>query len=74
MVEEDLIQTAGTIMKKAAERGVKLILPSDCVIARELKGGLPTQTVAADAIPPGWRGLDIGPETIEEFSRGHCRS
>ena len=69
MVEPDLIETAKTVMAKAAEKGVKLLLPFDCVIAEELKGGVPTRTVSADAIPEGWMGLDIGPDTIAAFGR-----
>jgi len=69
LVEEDLIDTAKSVMAKAAEKGIKLLLPVDCVIAEEFKGGVPTQTVSADGIPTGWIGLDIGPETIEIFNQ-----
>ena len=67
LVEEDLINTAKAVMKKAEEKGVKLLLPVDCVVAEEFKGGVPTQTVSADCIPSGWMGLDIGPETVAIF-------
>jgi len=69
LVEEDLIDTAKSVMAKAAEKGIKLLLPVDCVIAEEFKGGVPTQTVSADGIPTGWMGLDIGPKTIEIFNQ-----
>ncbi len=68
MVEKDLVNTAKAVLSKAAERGVKLLLPSDCVIARELKSGIETKNVPAGSIPEGWMGLDIGPETIKMFS------
>jgi phosphoglycerate kinase len=69
LVEEDLIDTAKAVMKKAEEKGVKLLLPVDFVVAEEFKGGVPTQTVSADCIPSGWMGLDIGPETVELFKQ-----
>lgn len=69
LVEDDLIDTAGAILAQAEEKGVKLMLPVDCVIAEECKGGTTCRTVPTDAIPPGWMGLDIGPETVKLFSR-----
>lgn len=69
MVEEDLLETAKTVLAKASDRGVKLLLPVDCVIAEEMKSGVTTKTVSVDDIPKGWRGLDIGPETVKAFSK-----
>ena len=69
LVEEDLIDTAANILRKAADKGVQLLLPVDCVIAEEFKGGIPTKTVSVDDIPAGWMGLDIGPATVAEFSK-----
>jgi len=69
LVEEDLIDTAASILRKAADKGVQLLLPSDCVIAEEFKGGIPTRTVPVDQIPAGWMGLDIGPAAVAEFSK-----
>jgi len=56
------------LAQKAAEKGVKLILPVDTVIADDFNNDASTQTVAAGEIPDGWQGLDIGPETIKLFS------
>ena len=39
------------------------------VIAEEFKGGIPTKTVSVDAIPAGWMGLDIGPESVASFGK-----
>jgi len=64
---EKQMKDAKAVMKKAEEKGVKLLLPVDCVVAEEFKGGVPTQTVSADCIPSGWMGLDIGPETVAIF-------
>jgi len=69
LVEEDLIETAGSILQKATDKGVQLLLPTDCVIAEEFKGGIPTKTVSVDDIPEGWIGLDIGPETVAAFGK-----
>ncbi len=69
LVEEDLIDTARSILQKAADKGVQLLLPVDCVIAEEFKGGIPTRTVSVDEIPAGWLGLDIGPATVAAFGK-----
>jgi len=45
----------------------KVVLPVDVVVAPEISAEAPTQTVAVDAIPAGWRGLDIGPATVARF-------
>ena len=68
LVEADLIETAKAVMEKAAARNVVLLLPTDCVIAEELKAGATTKTVSVDDIPKGWKGLDIGPATVKAFS------
>ena len=68
LVEADLIETAKTVMEKAAARHVALLLPTDCVIAEELKAGVTTKTVSVSDIPKGWKGLDIGPATVKAFS------
>ena len=67
LVEDDLIETAKTILQKAQERGVKIVLPSDCVAAREVKSCVPYKTLSVKEITPDLMGLDIGPATINEF-------
>ena len=69
LVEDDLIDTAKDILAKAAEKKVQFLLPVDCVVASEFKGGVPTQTVAIDSIPADQLGLDIGPATVAAFSK-----
>ena len=69
LVEEDLIETARNILQKAQERGVKIVLPSDCVAAREVKSCVPYKTLPVKEISPDLMGLDIGPATIQEFGR-----
>ena len=64
LVEEDKIGLAGELMKEAGE---KLMLPLDHVVATELKAGVPTQIAAQ--VPDGMMGLDIGPKTVEAYSK-----
>lgn len=68
LVEVDLIETARAVMEKAQAKNVALLLPTDCVIAEELKAGATTKIVSVNDIPKGWKGLDIGPETVKAFS------
>jgi phosphoglycerate kinase len=68
LVEEDLIPTVKELIEKAAEQGVKLILPTDIVIAPEFSIDSPSTLVAADAIPADQMGLDIGPDSAKAFA------
>jgi len=68
LLEEDKQQLTLDLIKKANERGVKLLLPLDTVIADEFKNEANQKVVDAGKIPDGWMGLDIGPETIQLFS------
>lgn len=65
LVEEDRLDYCRELIAKAKEKGVKLILPVDVVVASEMKAGAATAVVSADAIPADQMGLDIGPETIK---------
>ena len=66
-VEEDSLRVAKEILKQAAERKVDLLLPVDHIVAEKLDAG--TGNEVAGAIPAGLMGLDIGPKTVEEYSR-----
>lgn len=68
LVEEEWIERAGEMMQKAAERGCKLVLPVDYVVADRFAADAATQVVSADAIPDGWMGLDVGPETCALYA------
>ena len=57
------------MIKKAEEKGVKLLLPVDNVIADDFSNDANTKVVKRGEIPDGWEGLDIGPETAEIFSK-----
>ena len=72
LLDSEKIDYCRDMMKKAEEKGVKLLLPIDTVIAKEfpnpIDGPIEVETVASDAIPEGWMGLDIGEKTRELFS------
>ncbi len=67
LVEDDKLDLALTLIAKAEERRVDLLLPSDAVCAAEISGDATTSVHPVDVIPPGERGLDIGPRTVEAF-------
>jgi phosphoglycerate kinase len=68
LVEDDLIPTVKELIEKAKQQGVKLILPTDIVIAPEFSIDSPPTLVAADAIPADQMGLDIGPDSAKAFA------
>jgi phosphoglycerate kinase len=63
LLEREQIDTC----RKLLETG-KIVLPSDVVVADDFSAEAKTQTVAADAIPDGWKGLDIGPDSVAAFA------
>ncbi len=68
LCEEDKIETARELMQKAEKNHVRLLLPADTVIADKFDADAERRTVASDAIPDGWMGMDIGPETRAQFA------
>jgi phosphoglycerate kinase len=68
LLEADQIDTCRQLMADAAERGVELVLPTDIVVAPRFAPDAPATVVAADAIPAGQMGLDIGPASRELFA------
>ncbi len=67
LVEEDKLELARSLEAKAQERGVALLLPTDVVVADNFAADANAQTVSIDAIPDGWMGLDIGPDSVKTF-------
>ncbi len=67
LLESDQIDTCRQVLADAAAAGVEVVLPIDVVVADDFAPDAATRTVAVDAIEPGWRGLDIGPTSIELF-------
>ncbi len=68
LLEADQIDTVRGFIEEAAQRGVELLVPVDFVIADRFAADAATEIVSADAIPDGWMGLDIGPQTRELFA------
>lgn len=66
-VEEELMEEAASALRRARQRGVRVYLPVDCVVAERPEPGQPAKAVPADAIPEGWMALDIGPATAALF-------
>ena len=69
LLEENKIDLAKETLEKARAAKVELLLPQDIIAARELKADAESKTVSADAIEPGWLGLDIGPESARIFAK-----
>ncbi len=68
LLERDHIDSCREILTQAAERGVELVLPPDVVVADRFAADAHSTVVAADAIPDGHMGLDIGPQASELFA------
>ena len=68
LCEEDKIEEAKNIMKKAKDAGVKIVLPEDTRVTTEFSNDTPDKIVDTDKIPEGYQGLDIGPRTFEKFA------
>ena len=70
LVEDDQLELARKLEKIAAEKGVKLYLASDVVVADKFAADAANKVVDVNAIPDGWMGLDIGPKTIADIQAG----
>ena len=68
LCENDRLDHALALIEKAKEKGVKILLPPDSLIADKFDAEAYTQLTASDAIPDGWMGLDIGSEAIKLFN------
>lgn len=67
LLEEDKLELAKELLKKAKEKGVDIVLPLDTVVAKEFKDTDENWVVDIKEIPDGSLGLDIGPKTIEDY-------
>jgi phosphoglycerate kinase len=67
-VEEEGVSVAADALKKAAGVSCELVLPSDVLVADAFAEDADTQVVGVDAIPDGWMGLDIGPQTAATYA------
>jgi len=67
-VDEEGLEIAREIIKKAAAQGVELVLPQDLVVADKFAADAEAKVVELDQTPAGWMALDLGPRTIKAFS------
>jgi len=65
LLEQDMIDVCARLLKSS---GDTIRLPSDVVVADKFAADANTRTVAAQDIPDGWMGLDVGPETVQDFA------
>ena len=68
LVEQESVELARDLLQQAAERGVQLMLPIDVVVADAFDNNAKTQTALINEVSAGWRILDIGAKTIEQYS------
>lgn len=68
LVEDDKLDLAKSLIEEAKNKGVKLLLPVDSVIADAFSNDAQTNIASNNSIQDGWMGLDIGPEASKEFS------
>jgi phosphoglycerate kinase len=74
LCEDDRLQTATDLLKKAEAKGVRIHLPSDSVIADKFDANANDSTAPSNNIPDGWMGLDIGENACEQFTNVLHRS
>ena len=67
--EEDKLDLALEIVRKAQEKGVNLVLGTDCVAGDKFSNDANTQVCPSNDVPDGWEGMDAGPETREAFAK-----
>ena len=67
--EDDKLDLAKSLMEKADDKGVELLLPVGSIVAKEFKPDAESKYVPSDAMPDDWMGVDIGNITVERFSK-----
>ena len=67
LLERELVEEARQILDKAEKRGVKFVLPTDVIVAKEVTRGAEHKIVPVTKIPNSWSAVDIGPASIEAF-------
>ena len=66
-LDEESVETARELLGEAKAKGVRMQLPVDCVVAKDFAPDAEHMTVAFDAIPDGWMGMDIGEKTAKLY-------
>ncbi len=74
LVEDDKLDLAKSLLQKAKENNVKLLLPADSIVADKFDASATTAETSSGNIPEGWMGLDIGKKAIAEFSETILKS
>jgi phosphoglycerate kinase len=74
LVEDDKTELAKSLLKKAKDSNVRLLLPADSIVADKFDANAVSAESASDKIPEGWMGLDIGKKAIAEFTGVILRS
>ena len=69
IIDEKMITTASRVIKKARQNRVKLVLPTDFVVADSIDKPSKIEIVSSDSVPSNMMGLDIGPETVKLYSK-----
>ncbi len=69
LCEEDKLDLANELRAKAESKGVKLLIPSDSKLGDKFAADCETQFADSTAMPDGWMGMDIGPKTIEAYTK-----
>lgn len=69
LVEDEMLETARTVMTRAADGGVELFIPTDVIVTDDLDNPTRIEVVPADAIPPDLMVVDLGPESRHRYSR-----
>jgi phosphoglycerate kinase len=67
-IEEDRLEVVSQILTESSAKGIRLILPVDHVVAERVDPRAASRIVQKDQIPPEWIGVDIGPETVKQYS------
>jgi len=75
LVEDEYLEQARNVMGQAEEKGVKLLLPADVIVAERFAADSPAKRVSVKDVPEGWRIMDVGETTIDVFARAlqDCR-
>lgn len=68
LIEEDYVEAAKGVMAKAEEKGVRLLLPTDVIVAERFEADSPAKRVSVKDVPNGWRIMDVGETTIDVFA------
>ncbi len=69
LLEADKLDLANSLVQRAKEKGVNLILPTDTIVADKFANDAKTSVAPTKGIEDGWMGLDIGPDTVAAFSK-----